>query len=405
MESTQLYEHSFKSEATKLTYTNALDKMQKDLKFKDLQTITKNPKQLQQTLIEYVCNLRDKGKSRSIQNISISAIQKWCEVYDIEGVNWKKIRGYMRESKHVQDRLYSIEEIRKMSDGASIRTKSIILTLVSSGMRVGALPDLRLKHIHKTDIGIYRINVYADSNERYVTFLTPEATEALDTYLTWRKTRGETITPDSPLYRLAFTEETANSPKPITRTAIVLDLSDLTRNLGIRTPVKNSRDRKEMPLTHSFRKFAYSAFIKSGMKSLFAELLLGHNVGLAKNYARFTDDEIMNEYLKATDLLTISDEPRLQKQVENLKRQNETIEGMYQMQYRKIIDWLIRNSNANNIEINRLADIDRHLSPSGNQTNTTEFLDAVISTEKPYQEGSIQATRQPPKKKRSKPRK
>jgi hypothetical protein len=49
-----------------------------------------------------------------------------------------------------------------------------------------------------------------------------------------------------------------------------------------------------------------------------AELLLGHSLGLGDSYLRFTEEEILQEYLKAIDNLTINDENRLRLQVQVL---------------------------------------------------------------------------------------
>lgn len=47
---------------------------------------------------------------------------------------------------------------------------------------------------------------------------------------------------------------------------------------------------------------------------------MGHNIGLSSSYYRPTEKEVLEDYLKAIDMLTIhSDEQKLIKQVEELK--------------------------------------------------------------------------------------
>jgi hypothetical protein len=48
------------------------------------------------------------------------------------------------------------------------------------------------------------------------------------------------------------------------------------------------------------------------------ELLLGHDIGLKKHYVRLGEDEILEEYLKAVDALTINEENRLKRKIEEL---------------------------------------------------------------------------------------
>jgi hypothetical protein len=52
-------------------------------------------------------------------------------------------------------------------------------------------------------------------------------------------------------------------------------------------------------------------------------MLLGHKIGLASAYYRPSEDEMLNEYLKAVDNLTINEETRLQKKVNELTTKNQ----------------------------------------------------------------------------------
>ena len=52
-------------------------------------------------------------------------------------------------------------------------------------------------------------------------------------------------------------------------------------------------------------------------------MLLGHKIGLSSSYYRPSESELLEEYLRVIPELTISDENRLQKQVQELKEQDE----------------------------------------------------------------------------------
>jgi hypothetical protein len=58
------------------------------------------------------------------------------------------------------------------------------------------------------------------------------------------------------------------------------------------------------------------------------ELLLGHDIGLKKHYLRLTEDEILEEYLKAVDSLTINEENRLKRKVQKLTQETDQIKIM-----------------------------------------------------------------------------
>jgi hypothetical protein len=65
----------------------------------------------------------------------------------------------------------------------------------------------------------------------------------------------------------------------------------------------------------------------SGMKPINVEKLMNHSCGISDNYYRITPDELLEDYLKAVDLLTInSDKLILQKQVTELKEKSKDSE-------------------------------------------------------------------------------
>ena len=57
-------------------------------------------------------------------------------------------------------------------------------------------------------------------------------------------------------------------------------------------------------------------------------MLLGHSTGLDDKYYRPTSGELLQEYLKAIDALTIYEENRLRKKVEELTPKADEIQAM-----------------------------------------------------------------------------
>jgi hypothetical protein len=88
------------------------------------------------------------------------------------------------------------------------------------------------------------------------------------------------------------------------------------------------KKRYEVMRCHGFRKFFNTICIESDMNIVSKELLMGHkqSLGLEKSYYRPTNDKLLNEYLKVVDDLTINNEFRLSKQVQELKTKNEDSE-------------------------------------------------------------------------------
>ena len=58
------------------------------------------------------------------------------------------------------------------------------------------------------------------------------------------------------------------------------------------------------------------------MKPINVEITMGHNIGLSESYYRPTQQEVLQDYLKAVDNLTIGvDKTVLQKQVDRIKQE------------------------------------------------------------------------------------
>ena len=82
------------------------------------------------------------------------------------------------------------------------------------------------------------------------------------------------------------------------------------------------------------RKF-FKSRAEQVMRPANVELLMGHEIGISTSYYKPTEHEILQDYLKAVDLLTINgDTAILQKQVQQLKenaKDNEyTVKGKLQ---------------------------------------------------------------------------
>jgi hypothetical protein len=67
------------------------------------------------------------------------------------------------------------------------------------------------------------------------------------------------------------------------------------------------------------------------MKPINIEKLMGHSVGISDSYYRATEKELLEDYLKAVAVLTISNEQRIHKQMEEViersKNNNARIES------------------------------------------------------------------------------
>jgi hypothetical protein len=68
--------------------------------------------------------------------------------------------------KVAEDRPYTHSEVQMIVARASLRNKAIVLLMSSAGLRVGAIPLLRIKDIEPVDkYNLYKINIYSRSKK------------------------------------------------------------------------------------------------------------------------------------------------------------------------------------------------------------------------------------------------
>ena len=215
----------------------------------------------------------------------------------------------MPEQRKVKkDRGYEHKEISKMLEFADERTRVIILLLASTGVRIGALPALRLRNVDDM-----KLTVYENDKEEYFTFMTQECNDAVDSYIDMRSRYGEKINDDSFLIREQFDVRdkfASGKCKAIGREVLQWKLREIARR---------SNMSKQVPIAHGFRKFFTTQLINSEVNPEVREMLLGHKIGLASCYYRPTQEKMYAEYEKALSDLTINEENRLRKKVEKLQ--------------------------------------------------------------------------------------
>ena len=224
--------------------------------------------------------------------------------------------------KTVGDRIYAREEIQHMIKIASFKDKVVIPILLSTGVRIGALPELRVRHLTRIPVkGIYCFVIYDKSWEQYVTFCTPECAALFGDYLAYRARASESLEGDLPVIRVDFNPndpEAVRSPRSLMVVSYRAQIRWLLTRTGIR-PRSKTRERKELMLAHAFRKFFNTTMIRCGAKLVVKELSLGHGVNLDNSYYRPIFEELMSEYVKAIPELTMADDERWKLEVNTLQ--------------------------------------------------------------------------------------
>ncbi|MFZ0649048.1 MAG: hypothetical protein WAM27_12595, partial [Nitrososphaeraceae archaeon] len=205
-------------------------------------------------------------------------------------------------------------------------------------IRLGAFPYLRVKDLEPIDkYNIFKIWVYAKSKQsRYFTFCTPEARQAIQSYLNWRKRLGEHVTKESLLFRSDFnTQRLEAETKPITTRAISTAIGQLWVHVGMKKQHLETSEgyrRNEVMTCHGFRKFLETEAFKAGMDHIYIRRLLGQKSGLEDSYLKLSEEDLLEGddrhvgYVGIIDQLTINEENRLKRKVEILKLDKDKLE-------------------------------------------------------------------------------
>jgi integrase len=246
------------------------------------------------------------------------AIKLFCDLNRII-LGWKRILRYIgRTRKVANDRIPSPVEMRKWIAARDRRVKFTVLVMSSCGMRLDAWAYLQWKHVERIirdgKIVAAKIIIYADEPEQYRTFITPEAYEALEEWIETRKHEGEKIFEDSWLMRKDWPQKglgfgAANPQNHTVPTRSVKKmLARALREQGIRGKPRTTSGaiRYEFSAAHSLRKWFHTKALQGGMNILSTEMLMGHETGLPAHYIRPTETELLEEYLKVVNYLTVN---------------------------------------------------------------------------------------------------
>jgi hypothetical protein len=335
--------NAIKSPATQRGYRNALRRYLNHLKQDKIDSLlihVTNPRYIESQIIDYIMSLRNSGVSYATIKVLTIPIFTFYQLNDVV-LNRKKVSRYLGEYKRVvKDHAYTTEQIQTALQNADVRMRMILLLLSSTGARIGSLPGLVLGNLTKLPkYNLYRIVFYEGTNNEYYTFTTREcALTGIDNYLSYRQRCGEKISfndnvqrwepSDTPLIRTQFDIDDLLQVRNLIPMKLNALRSALTLHLvksGLRviehptdpTPLK--RVRKSISLANGFRKHVISTFIEAGLNHEIRELIVDHATHLDQNYFRPTEEQVLQEYLKAEPLLTIDPAIRLAKENQILR--------------------------------------------------------------------------------------
>ena len=354
----QNFINTLKSEYTKKTYRKSLRNFLSFLNIQDYdcsKLLEYDIKTIENYIRDYILDMRTK---RDLSPASIdchcAALKHFFDINDVD-LRWSKKLIKFKGSKddyyynnnnnkkkktRNEIRAYTLEEIQKLFNSAQDqRTKIMIALMASSGIRIGTFLSLRIRNLIPIDkYGIYQIIVYENTSSQHYTFCSQECRKEIDNYLEYRKRNGEIMRPESPLIREQFnTRNRVGSAKP--RFLSDRGLTKMIEHVinvdaGIKYNINQNNNEQDntsttTTQTHSFRRFFETTAINEGFSPLYVNMLMNHDIGLEKSYFKPTVNDLlegsdkMPGYIQIMNAVTINEENRLSKQIQELKEKNE----------------------------------------------------------------------------------
>jgi len=313
-----------------------LSKKQKDY----VNTYFNNNRDYKKDLKNFVLSLN--GAPPKTIKSKVAAIKSFFEHYDIELKNkdWKDIKKEIKGSRAVTlDKVPSKEELKQILAHATVKDRALFLTLVSSGMRIGEACQITLDDIK--DLPMIKIRAkYAKSDNARVTFVSPEAQEAIEAWLPLRDDYLRVA-----VKRLNCQKPSIEGKRP---ERIVKDRHDnrvfpiatsTARTMWNRLLTKSGYDDIDPSSgihsihIHCLRKYFSSHLNINGCPHDIVEALLGHEEKLSRVYNIYTHAQLKDIYDQYVSGVCVFQDHNtddrinsMETQVNTLKSENEKLE-------------------------------------------------------------------------------
>ena len=303
-----MYQSSLKSDSTKKSYDRCLGIFLKYSHIKDFDSLLKlTPEDTQRMIEDYALS---HNSSRGSLKVMLHALKAFYSMNDVI-LNWHKLFRMLPEQKKTRgDIPYTTEQLRTvLSTFKNPKWRAIIHFIASSGVRVGFVEELKMKHLERIGDNCRSVVVYADTKDEYITFIHQEAVKALDEYFETRKKNGEILTPESWVF---VGLEMSN--KPMTARRISTQMCRNVRMFLERGEMVDGRYRTSV--VHGIRK-RFNTIMKDNdsINKSHIEKMLGHSqssIKLDSVYHKPTTERMFVEYQKAIPQLVIDDSYRLE---------------------------------------------------------------------------------------------
>jgi len=315
--------------------------------------------EIEDRIIQWLGTLKEAGKATATMKGALASVVFFYSCNRVK-IDSRYVGRRIPRKPTLPHRSPTKEEVAAIVEAANMRGKALAGLFASSGVRVGAVPHLKIRHRRKVTpdemehkdcsckdrsqplrFNGYLLNVYEGDPEQYFTFVSEEAGRWLDTYHNLRKNAGEVLGPNSPLFREEFDMEKpaiVAEPSQCTEGMIKTFMSRAAITAGVKPIVRINGDAKpgahrhEWKNIHGYRMFFSTAATNAGVNFSFKELMLGHHLNLEKSYYDSNNPRSVHaalaEYLKMQDAVTLFTNSLLERDNKVLREQVTEIQDL-----------------------------------------------------------------------------
>jgi len=272
-------------------------------------------------IIKFKKYLAETGKSAQTIRLYLTGVKAFYQANDIRPPEITVRKGDMTMEQNY-GHLLTKKEIKKLSDIANTRDRAIIYLMALSGMSQREVRDLTLKKFFESIVQALNINInsinelfmYEEATNdviimleitrtkvhyRYHTFIPPEATRTILTYLNERIHGENEKIKIKGLEGPLFVKINGESMTMKTVTNVFI-------KLGQRAGFKHEFGAYRSWRSHGLRKYFISTIINSLGDHILADYLAGHKIDEMKRRYWFADPEdLKKKYMKALPFLSL----------------------------------------------------------------------------------------------------
>jgi integrase len=105
-----------------------------------------------------------------------------------------------------------------------------------------------------------------------------------------------------------FMKGLITTPKKLKSAGVKRLMEDALWAQGLRAKLELGKRRHEFQTDHGFRKWFKTRCELAGMKPINIEKLMNHSTGISDSYYRATENDVLEDYVKAVDMLSIDND-------------------------------------------------------------------------------------------------